>query len=147
MAAKLLTLNQYRFLIIVLHLRGYKTTMKKKTFRRLEILLHFLTAFIILIKAADLMARGVYYPGGILSGLAFTILIISLYWRRLDIKPRQARVTCYYLEAPALLVMAYVLHLEGNESLPHVFIISAIIYPAMGFISSKRFKRIKNHSL
>lgn len=93
------------------------------------------------------MVRGVYYPGGILLGLALTILIISIYWRRLNIKPRQARVTCYYLEAPALLLMAYVLHLEGNESLPHVFLLSAFIYPAMGFISSKRFKRIKNHSL
>ena len=121
--------------------------MKKKTFRRLEVALHFLTASIILIKAADLLLRGVYYPGGILLGLALTIFTIALYWRPLKIKPRQARVLCYYLESPALLVMAYVLHLEGKESLPHVFLISAIIYPAMGFISSKKFKRMKNHSL
>ncbi|ALM48507.1 hypothetical protein AMR72_06080 [Flavobacterium psychrophilum] len=120
--------------------------MKKKTFRKLEILLHFITAFILLIKGADELGRRLYFPGFIIIGLALLILAITIFWKTLYIRPKQARQVCYYLEAPALLVTAYVLHLENKPFLPSIFLIAALLYPAMGFISSKKFRRIKNIS-
>ena len=117
--------------------------MKKKQVRRLELLLHLLTSAILLLKGFDLVQRKLYFPGGIILGLALIVLLIITLWRPLKIKPRQARVTCYYLETPALLVIAYVLHLEQKEFMPYIFFISAILYPAVGFISSKKFKKIR----
>ncbi|RWX00790.1 hypothetical protein [Flavobacterium cerinum] len=121
--------------------------MKKKTFRKLEVLLHFLTAFILLLKGCDELNRGLYFPGCIILGLAITILVITIYWKKLYIKPKQARIVCYYLEAPALLITSYVLYLENKLFLPDIFFIAAILYPAMGFITSKKFNQIRNTSL
>jgi hypothetical protein len=120
--------------------------MKKKTFRKLEALLHFLTALVLLLKGVDLIARKLYFPGVILLGLAMVILVISIFWRKIGIKPKQGRIICYYLESPALLITAYVLYLENKENFPHIFLIAALIYPMMGFISSRKFKRIKKRS-
>ena len=121
--------------------------MKKKTFRKLEALLHFLTALVLLLKSIDLIVSKLYFPGSILLGLAVIILIISIFWRKVGIKPKQGRIICYYLESPALLITAYVLSLEDKGNFPHIFLIAAILYPAMGFISSRKFKKLKKRSL
>ncbi len=118
--------------------------MKKRTFRKLEALLHFLTGLVLLLKGIDLITRHLYFPASILLGLGLAIFIVNFFWRRLQIKPKQARVLCYYLESPALLVTSYVLYLEHTDNFPHIFLIAAILYPAMGFISSKKFKKINN---
>lgn len=115
--------------------------MKKRTIRNLEIFLHFLTAFILLIKGYDEIKKGLYYPALIIIGLAMTVLIIMIFWRKLRIRPKEARTACYYIESPAMFITAYVLYLEQKESLPPIFIMAGIIYPAVGFISSKKFKR------
>jgi hypothetical protein len=116
--------------------------MKKKTFRQLEVILHVITVATLLLKGYDEVKRGLFFPGGIIIGFAFTALIIALFWRRLYIKPRIARTACYYIEAPALLLTSYVLYLENKEFLPDIFLIAAILYPAFGFISSKKFKKL-----
>lgn len=121
--------------------------MKKKTFRKLETLLHFLTALVLLLKSFDLIIRGLYFPGIILLLLALIVFVISVFWRRIGIRPKAGRIMCYYIESPALLIMAYVLYLEDKNNFPHIFLIAAVLYPAMGFISSKKFKKIKNRSL
>jgi hypothetical protein len=121
--------------------------MRKKTFRKLEVLLHFLTALLFLLKGCDELNRRLYFPGTILLGLSLTLLTINGFWRSLRIKPRQARISSYYLESPALFLISYVLFLEKQEFMPYIFLIAAILYPAMGFISSKKFKRIKNQPL
>lgn len=118
--------------------------MKKKTFRKLEVLLHFLTSFVILLKGVDEINKGIYFPGLIILGLAFTILAITIFWKTFYIRPKQAREVCYYLECPALLVISYVLHLEGKPFMPDIFLIAAMLYPAVGFISSKKFARLKH---
>ncbi|AWH83624.1 hypothetical protein HYN59_00170 [Flavobacterium album] len=120
--------------------------MKKKTFRRLEILLHVLTSVILLLKGYAEVVKHLYFPGCILLGLGIIVLSITFFWRKLNIKPKQARIMCYYIEAPALFLTAYVLYLEKNESLPHIFLLAGMLYPMLGFISSKKFKRI-NKSL
>lgn len=121
--------------------------MKKKTARKIELFLHFITALLLIIKGVDELTRGLYYPALIILGLALLVLIIIVFRKQLRIRPKQARIICWYSEAPALLVTSYMLHLEKREFTPHIFLIAAIIYPAMGFISSKRFKRIKKTAL
>lgn len=118
--------------------------MNKKTFRKLEILLHFLTAFILLLKGADEVSKRLYFPGFIIIAIALIILSITIFWKTFYIRPKQARLTCYYLESPALLITAYVLYLENKPFLPDIFLIAALLYPAMGFISSKKISRIKS---
>lgn len=119
--------------------------MKKKTFRKLEVLLHFLTAFILLIKGGDELSKRLYFPGFIIIGLAFTILVIIIFWKTLYITPKQARQVCYYLEAPALLVTSYVLYLEEKPFLPYIFFVAAMLYPMVGFITSKKSSYFKKH--
>ncbi|RDI09743.1 hypothetical protein [Flavobacterium sp. AG291] len=119
--------------------------MKKKTFRKLEIVLHFVTVFILIIKGVDEMSRRLYFPGCIILGLAITILIITIFWKTLYISPKNARQICYYLEAPALLITSYVLYLEDKPFLPHLFLTAALLYPMVGFLSSKKPKDLKKH--
>lgn len=119
--------------------------MKKKTFRKLEVLLHFITAFILIIKGVDEMSRRLYFPGLIILGLALCILTLTIFWKTLYITPKQARQVCYYLESPALLVTAYVLHLEGKPFLPDIFLVAAMLYPMVGFMASKKPSQLKRH--
>ncbi len=121
--------------------------MKKRTFRKLELLLHILTSLVLLLKGYDEVLKGLYFPGCILWGLALLVLIISLFWRKLGIKPKQARIMCYYIEAPALFLTAYVLHLEEKEALPQIFLLAGMLYPMLGFISSKKFRKLNKSSL
>jgi hypothetical protein len=121
--------------------------MKKKTFRKLEVLLHFLTAFILIIKGVDEMSRRLYFPGSIILGLALLILVITIFWKTLYITPKTARQICYYLEAPALLITSYVLYLEDKPFLPDIFLIAALLYPMVGFLASKKAKHLGRHHL
>ncbi|WP_294824844.1 hypothetical protein [uncultured Flavobacterium sp.] len=121
--------------------------MKKRTFRKLEIFLHILTSAILLLKGFDEVVKHLYFPGFILIGLGLLVLTITIFWRRLGIRPKQARIMCYYIEAPALFIIAYMLHLEKKEALPQIFILAGMLYPMLGFISSKKFKRINKSSL
>lgn len=90
------------------------------------------------------MNRGLYFPGVIILGLALTILAITIFWKTFYIKPKQAREVCYYLECPALLIISYVLHLEGKPFMPDIFLIAGMLYPVAGFISSKKFNRLRH---
>ena len=117
--------------------------MKKKTIRSIEYLLHVITVMILLLKGSMEISKGLYFPGFLLTAPAITVLSIILFWRKLNIPPKHARVASYYIEAPALLIAAYVLHLEGKELHPYFFFIAAVLYPVVGFISTKKFKQLK----
>lgn len=117
--------------------------MKKRQMRSIERVLHIITILILLVKAADLIKKNLFFPASIILMLAFTTVAILLFRRKMRIRPRHARIICFYLESPALLVIAYSLHLEGKEMLPYIFFIAGLIYPMAGFISSKKFKQIK----
>ena len=121
--------------------------MKKKTARKLEYFLHFITALLLIIKGIDEVVKGLYFPASIILGIALLVFILIFFWRKLKIKPKQVRITCWYLESPALLVVSYVLHLEKKEFTPYIFLLAAIMYPAMGFISSKKFKKIRKSAM
>lgn len=117
--------------------------MRKRTIRRIEYVVHVVTALILLLKGAILLRQHLYFPGLILIGLAAVILIVLLLWKQLKISPKQARIACYYVESPALFLTSYMLFMEGREFQPYIFIIAGLMYPLVGFISSKKFKRMK----
>lgn len=117
--------------------------MKKKTVRKVEFLLHIVTASLLLLKGYLLVVGHLYFPGAIVLALGVSVLIVMLFWRFLRITPKEARVACYYIEMPALFIIAYALYLEGKEFAPYIFFIAALLYPMAGFISSKKFKRLK----
>jgi hypothetical protein len=118
--------------------------VKKKTFRKLEIFLHILTATMLLLKGSDEVIKHLYFPGFILIGLGLLVILICLFWRKFSIRPKQARIMCYYFEAPALFLISYMLYLEKNEALPQFFLLAGMLYPMLGFISSKKFKKINS---
>jgi len=97
----------------------------------------------LLLKGFDEIKRHLYFPASIILALATTILVIAFLWKPLKIVPKQARQICYYLECPALLLTAYLLYLEGKGSMPHIFLIAGIMYPVVGYITSKKAKRFK----
>lgn len=120
--------------------------MKKKAIRKLEVLLHAVTAAILLIKGIDEIKRQVYYPGVLLIVISFIILLVLFFWRPLKIKPKKARLICYFIEMPGLFISSYLFYLEGKEYLSDVFLLAGILYPAVGLISSKTFKKISKHA-
>lgn len=120
--------------------------MKKRTARKLELFLHLLTSGILLLKGYGEIVEGKCFPGLIIACLAILVVIVLLLWKPLHITPKQARIACYYIESPAMFVTAYVLYLEGKEFHPYLFFIAGLLYPLVGFISSKKFKRLRKSS-
>ncbi len=116
--------------------------MKKKVIRRLEILLHILTSVILLLKGFDQFTKTIYFPAVILISLGLLVMLLNLFWRKLKVKPKEARTACYYIETPALLLISYIIHLEGVHTVPYAFFIASLLYAAVGFISSKKSKKI-----
>jgi len=120
--------------------------MKKRTARQLEFALHILTAVVLALKGYSEVTQGKPFPGLIILGIAAIVPVLLLLWRPLKMTPKQARIACYYVESPAMFLTAYMLYLEGREFHPYLFLIAALLYPAAGFISSKKFKRIRKAS-
>jgi hypothetical protein len=117
--------------------------MRKRTVRKVELFLHILTACLLLLKGYLQMSKHLYFPGLIILALGICVLTISLLWKVFRITPKEARVACYYIEAPALMIISYMLHLEDKEFAPYLFLIAGLLYPVAGFISSKRFKKLR----
>lgn len=120
--------------------------MRKRTVRKLEWLLHSITILLLLIKAADLAGRQLYLPSAAITVLSLVSLGVLLLRRELGMGTRKAHIACYYIEAPALLLIAYTLYIDGNDFLPYIFLLAALIYPAVGFTGSKKFRHIKKAS-
>jgi len=117
--------------------------MTKRTARKLEFFLHILTAFLLLLKGYSQIRLHLYFPGGILLFLAATVLVLILSWKPLGVKPKQARIACYYIESAALFITSYIFLLEGKDTHPYIFFLAAILYPVLGFISSKKFRQLR----
>ncbi len=117
--------------------------MKKKTLRQLEILLHILTVIILVLKAGDELSRKLYFPAFITLGLAAIVVSLLFFWKVFRLSPKQSRLMCYYIETPALVLTSYVLYLEKKETAASIAIIAALLYPMVGFVSSKKFKKLK----
>lgn len=117
--------------------------MKKKTSRKLEFFLHILTSIVLLLKGLTEINAGLYISGSIIILFSLLVPFFIFGWKLLKIRPRQAKIACYYLESPALFATSYVLYLEGREFSPYIFALAAILYPAVGFISSRKFKNMK----
>ncbi len=118
--------------------------MKKRKIRRVETALHFVTVIVLLLKATDLLKKHLFFPAVIILMAAITALAILFFRRRLHIRARHAGIICFYIETPALFIIGYVLHLEGKELLPYLFLSAGFIYPVAGFVATKKFKQIKS---
>lgn len=115
--------------------------VKKKTLRQLELLLHILTAALLLLKAYDELSKRIFFPAFILLGICILLLTILFFWRLFHIPPKQARAACYYMETPALLIISYMFYLESHESIACAFLIASLIYPLVGFLSVSTRKK------
>ena len=121
--------------------------MKKRTMRRLELVLHMITVLILLLKALDLLKQHLYFPAFIILMAAVSALAVITFKRQMRIRSKYAGIICFYIEAPALLVIAYALHLEGKPMLPYIFFTAGLMYPVAGFIATKKFRQIKKPPL
>lgn len=117
--------------------------MKKKTLRRLELLLHILTISILALKGYDEITHRIYFPAFITFGLAATVLCVLFFWKSFNLTPRESRIICYYIEAPALLITSYMFYLDKKETVAGIALIATLLYPLVGFISTKKFKKLK----
>ena len=115
--------------------------MKIKPFRLLEMLLHSITVAALLLKSFDEIAKGLFFPGFIILGLAVTAMVITFFWKQLNMAPRIARLACYYLEAPAMLITSFIFHSEQNARLSQLFLIIAISGPVYGFLTSVKKRK------
>ena len=112
--------------------------MKIKPFRLVELLLHYVTIAALLYKGISLVITKLYFPAFIILLPSVIAMIITCFWKQFAMTPRIARLSCYYLEMPALITTAYVFSLESNVQLSQLFLLAAIVYPVYGYFSSKR---------
>lgn len=118
---------------------SHLTTMKKLA-RKIEMLLHALLTGVLIFRAVLLIKDGLYYPGGIMMGLLLAAVVISLFWKQLKLAPRDARLACYYLEAPTLLLNYVVFNIEGDVLAAQVCLIATVSLPFIGYATA-----IKTH--
>ena len=121
--------------------------MKKKAVRKLEVLLHVLTSVIFLIKGYDQLIKAIYFPAIILLSLGLLVMALNLFWKKFKVRPKHARTACYFIEAPALLIIAYIVYLEGRHTTPYAFFIASVMYPMVGLISTKKTGKINKQHL
>lgn len=115
--------------------------MKKRTLRRLELLILGLTPILLLFKAYDEILRKVFFPAFIILGLCIVLLIVLIFWKPLNIAPKQARILCYYIAAPAFIIACYMSYLENKKHMATLFLCAALLYPLAGFMFTKRLKK------
>jgi O-antigen ligase len=109
----------------------------RKTKRYLEFALHLITISALLYKGSDEVYKKLYFPGGIILGLALLAMVVTLFWKQFKIPPRIARQTSYYLEAPALMLSGYVFYLEHAMGYAQACFIAGLAYCAIGFLSTR----------
>ncbi|KOS04661.1 hypothetical protein AM493_00350 [Flavobacterium akiainvivens] len=105
--------------------------------RYFEFFVHLIIIGALLYKGYDEVSKHLYFPGGIILGLAAIAMVTTLFWKQFKIPPRIARQTCYYIEAAALLLTGYVFYLEHNIAYMNYSIIAGLACCAVGFLSTR----------
>jgi Ca2+/Na+ antiporter len=105
--------------------------------RYIEFIIHLVIISALLYKGYDEVSRGLYFAGGIILGLAAIAMVITLFWKQFKIPPRIARQTCYYIEAPALFVSAYVFYLDKQIAYFNYCIIAGLACCVVGYLSTR----------
>jgi hypothetical protein len=118
----------------------------KKALRKLEMLLHSAIITGLLVVSIKMILSGLYFPGSILTGLAIAAACISLFWKKLNMSPRYARLTCYYIEAPAFLICWLHFKLGHEPMLAQAYLMAAVIFPFFGYISSIKTYKTKKRA-
>jgi len=109
----------------------------RKAKRYLEFIMHLITTGALVYKGYDQISKHLYFPGGIILGIAAIAMVITLFWRQFKIPPRIARQTSYYVEAFGLFFTAYVFYLEDNITYCQYCLIAGFVYCIIGFLSTR----------
>ena len=115
--------------------------MTKRILRRLELIILLLTPVLLLLKAYDEIIRRVFFPAFIILGICIVLLAVLIFWKALQIAPKQARILCYYIATPAFIIAYYMSCLENKRHMATIFLFAALLYPLAGFIFTKRQKK------
>lgn len=99
--------------------------------------MHIVTISALVYKGVDEVSKHLYFPGGIILGLAFIAMVITLFWRQFKIQSRIARQSAYYIEALALFTTAYVFYVEDEIRYFQYCLIAAFAYCVIGFLSTR----------
>lgn len=105
--------------------------------RYFEFFVHLIIIGALLYKGYDEVNKHLYFPGGIILGFAAIAMIVTLFWKPFKMPPRIARQTCYYIEAAALFLTAYVYYVEKNIAYTNYCIIAGLACCAVGFLSTR----------
>ena len=114
----------------------------KRFLRKTEMLLHSVIIALLIWKGVMLFNAGMYFPALLIFGLLLTAMVISIYWKKFKLAPRQARQACYYIKGPVFLIL-YILCTTHERNLAQVMLMAAIVFPFIGFATSLKTSKRK----
>ena len=110
--------------------------------RKTEMLLHSVIIALLLWKGVMLFMSGMHFPALLILGLSLMAMVISIYWKKFRLLPREAREACYYIEGGVFLIL-YVLCNAHERNLAQLLLMAAIVFPFIGFATSLKTGRRK----
>ena len=119
---------------------GKNHTMKK-VMLKIEMVLHIAVMAFLLFHAVQMIVSKMYYPGIILIFLTGIAIAITLFWKRLNITPSNARLACYYLLTPSFIICWIMYTLQDRPLLAQAFLMGAVMFPFFGYISNIKTKK------
>jgi len=112
-----------------------------KTFHpKLEVFLHLMTAFVLLLKGFDKITHHHLISGTTLLVLTVAVLALVFLGERLYLSHSKVKQACLLIESLALSVVALVFFQEGRVYLPYAFGTCALAYLVVAFVHYKKHK-------
>ncbi|WP_439879877.1 hypothetical protein ACSX1A_11945 [Pontibacter sp. MBLB2868] len=108
---------------------------------KLTLFVHLLTVFVLLLKGIDKTTQHHPVSGIILILLSLIILALVVFERKLGLTHSTVKLTCYFIEALALTIVAVVLHQEGKQYVQYLFGGSAVAYLISAFVYYYKHKQ------
>ncbi len=112
--------------------------MKKSQSTKLEMAIHLLTAFVLLLKGFDKLAHGHYALGAIIFLFGLFVIVITVSHKQLQISHIKTKALVYTIEGIALLLIAYLYFNESKVYLPYFFLLPSIAFFIVAAITFKK---------
>jgi len=116
--------------------------MESKRKHRLEIMLHILTAMILMIKGYDKIGHHHLAAGGIIVGFGILVLFIALFGEKMGLSHKTAKLVCYAVESVALFITAYVFFGDGKKFIPYLYAFAAVMYLVAVVLTAKKREKV-----